>query len=420
MRKNNPTHDALTNHLHKPTRYLYSLAFGCLSMLFVLSTPLSSYAGHDQLGTASFSLEDCTSTTVDPNGLPNGTCYQVTISNCAGGGTFTAHIKMNAGNSSHPVIFFTTGEGGNAWYDANPLFYRDTSCPDTPLLTHNCGGALIQRLNTDGFDTVQTNFSDMPADPMNPNTAEPVGWATGPAPVTGPRALVCRYATLVHETWKHFYKPAGKHVCATGNSGGASAIAYALTQYGLGRAGETDLTFSFADLSSGPPHSRVDQGCRINPPMDTTFVCQQSHTLTYVYDPVLAVRDIDEAYDGDCQADGNCFFGNNISCNPKTHIDDGDQCASTVCDPTFPHDKNFLHTSIVSEDYPAPTLSTAVRFLFGNADYTGNAVAQGHIWLDALMPNNQPTIQCVTSDHNIPGHLPGIDQIRTDMNTYCQ
>jgi len=79
----------------------------------------------------------------------------------------------------------------------------------------------------------------------------------------GARLLGCRPATAIKWVHDNIYDPMGLSssatgvcgFCLTGNSGGASQIAYSLSFYGV--AGMVDA----AVLSGGPPHAGLDQGC---------------------------------------------------------------------------------------------------------------------------------------------------------------
>src|SRR5262249_38079196 len=78
-----------------------------------------------------------------------------------------------------------------------------------------------------------------------------------PAP-NGVNQLACRWSTLAK--WVHdnaTLTPSGAF-CATGNSAGSAAAAYAIAEYGL------DTIFNFLEETSGPPFSRIDHGCICN------------------------------------------------------------------------------------------------------------------------------------------------------------
>ncbi len=108
---------------------------------------------------------------------------------------------------------------------------------------------------------------------------EPVRQAPGLA------SVACRPATVVRWLHDERYAPMGVSpavgtcgFCLTGNSGGASQVAYSLTHYGL--ASIVDA----AVLSSGPPHAALAKGCLRN-----------AGEEEYWYDPGNA-RLIDAAY----------------------------------------------------------------------------------------------------------------------------
>ena len=82
----------------------------------------------------------------------------------------------------------------------------------------------------------------------------------------GPAHLACRSASLIQ--WLHdtYYLPMGVSAaplqcgfCLTGNSGGASQIAYSLAFYGLG-----DIVDAVVE-TGGPPHAALDKACLNDP-----------------------------------------------------------------------------------------------------------------------------------------------------------
>jgi hypothetical protein len=223
--------------------------------LLVWGVPLLGYSAlaEDPIGAATLTkLSSCPA-----GGLANGTCYKATISNCPETtGNFVAAIKVNAPpNGQKPLgaVLFTTGGAGNGYYDgtSGTPDTRDTRCN----AQGNCGLLAVQTVNNAGYETIQTNFSD----PLDSAT-EPVGWLTGPA-ADGPRALACRYATLVHAVWTNILRSSTtRPVCATGNSAGSAVIAYSLTQYGLGSLSGPGPLLSMVEATSGPPMARIDHG----------------------------------------------------------------------------------------------------------------------------------------------------------------
>src|SRR5271169_1243746 len=240
----------------------------------------------DPIGSASVTrLSSCPA-----GGLPGGTCYKVTISDCTeNAGDFVASIKLNEtpnGQDPQGIVFFTTGGGGNYYYDDDASFFQgDLRCnPDG-----NCGLYAVQAVNGANYETIQTNFSD----PDN-SGSEPVGWLTGPAR-DGPRALACRYATLVHAVWADILgQSASRPICATGNSAGSSAVAYGLTQYGLGSSFGPGPVISMVEATSGPPMGRIDLGCLRTPP-NMTVTCPDGALLSDGYGVPTALDFIDPA-----------------------------------------------------------------------------------------------------------------------------
>src|SRR5262249_21073335 len=154
------------------------------------------------------------------------------------------------GDGSKGVVFFITGGGGTNWYDNNPAW---SGCA-----AGNCGFQVVSQVNAAGFTTVQFVMTD-----KDNSSAEPAGWLTGKDD-NGHRAVACRYATLLNQVWSQQIVSSGQPLCATGNSGGAAAIAYALTQYGLGSEQGPGPLLNFAEITSGPPMARLDHGCNVS------------------------------------------------------------------------------------------------------------------------------------------------------------
>lgn len=166
-------------------------------------------------------------------------CTGFTVEDCPGipgslGGTYG--VARPAGEPLG-VLVFLSGGGGRDWFGVG----ADGVNP---------GGVVVQKLVDDGFVAVQLRWD------------EP-GWMTSPPGNTeGPDALACRPATVLRHLHDAVFAPLGlTHgggacgFCVMGVSGGASAIAYALTAYGL------DPVVDAAVLGSGPPHGAIDRGC---------------------------------------------------------------------------------------------------------------------------------------------------------------
>jgi len=361
--------------------------------LVVLGVVFHCYSAkaEDSIGTATLTPISCPA-----SGLANGTCYKVTISGCPESTSdFNASIKVNAapkGTKFKGSIFFTTGGGGSAFYDDFSDFINgDKRCN----ASGNCGLFAVETVNSAGFRTIQTKFSD-----PDKVISEPVGWLSGPA-VDGPRALACRYATLVHAVWTNILSSDAAHpVCATGNSGGSSAVAYSLTQYGLGSSSGPGPVFSMVEASSGPVMAKVNRGCSATPILQTV-TCPNGMLLPENYGLTVAAAFIDPAYDGDV----------------NTTLDSTDSCSLQI--EGGGDNQRFLHDSVLSEDFPSPGYpKTFVKVVFGSRDLS-SAVPQGLEWYNAITtPKAQACVAAAT--HEVPASYAGAIQIADDLIGSCK
>jgi hypothetical protein len=208
-------------------------------------------------------LPNCSS---DPRGVA-GNCWGLNIS-CANVNAFlpydaTLKITTPTGASIGTVIFITGG-GGVYYYDTNFTY----------------GTSVIDGVVASGFTAVQIAFNNPVA-----------GWTTGPAADgNGPISLACLPATAMQWVYNNVLI-SGTPLCATGNSGGSIAIAYALSQYGLGSI------LTLAEPTSGPELSRMDYGCAPAGKFSACAVCG-SGTQDETYGPGAAEQYIDPAYTG--------------------------------------------------------------------------------------------------------------------------
>jgi hypothetical protein len=292
------------------------------------------------------------------------TCYSLMVS-CDSVTDFSAYLKVNVPPTPSGTVIFGVGQGGSGLYDTQFAF--GTNVVGDVLNAH--------------FITVQVSFGE----PFN--SATPHGWLTGPG---GVRRLACRYATVANWVYNHpqIINPntaAGTSapMCATGNSGGSGALAYAVSEYGL------DSIFTMIEPTSGPPMARLDQGCS---PCSSSVTGLNACTDTQqemCYVPADAAI-IDTAY-----AQNLCTDAINGG-TPNTNL--------------------FLSDSVVH----TPTIrlpNTTVKILFGDLD-TSNAVPQGTVWGTAVSP--APVHQCVpNAPHGIPDVLNGAQQIASDITTLC-
>jgi hypothetical protein len=374
-----PLNNQLPRNKHtKGVATLLALLAGILSVL----AAAPAYASQNTLGTATLAVRSCTK-----NGLSGGTCYRAVVSNCPETqGQFAAVVKVNDPpqiQSLQGTVFFTTGGQGTAFYDNDGAYIGDTNCPQS-----NCGLMVVQSINEANYRTVQIDFTD-----PDRVISEPSGWLTGPS-TDGPRALACRYATIVHAVWTQLLASDTTHpVCATGNSGGAALVTYAITQYGMGNSSGPGPMFTFAEPTSGPPYGRIDHGCAGSAASILSVSCPAGARSSEDYGLLNAADFVDPAYPSDvCTVDINS---------------NGTDAYS-----------RFHHDSVVSDDYPTPSYTTVVRTLFGSLD-VGPAVPLGLEWYKAV--KSTKTNACITgATHELPGNFNGATTIINDVTTQCK
>lgn len=349
---------------------------------FISTAVTPAFAAQDTIGTATLTARACKSA-----GLADGTCYRAVVSNCPEAtGEFAAAVKVNQPPDAsllQGTVFFTTGGGGNAFYDDDKDYTGDTRCPGS-----NCGLMTVQSINSANYRTVQVDFTD-PEDQIK----EPSGWLTGRV-ADGPRALACRYATIVNAVWSILLESDTTHaVCATGNSGGGALVAYAITQYGMGNASGPGPMFTMVEPTSGPPYGRIDHGCAGNAAPVYTVGCPAGADISENYGLETANEYVNPAYPtNSCSVDINS---------------DGKNA-----------DPNFYHDSVLSDDFPAPSYTTVVRSLFGSEDL-GPAVPLGLEWYNAISSSKSGA--CIAgAPHELPSNYDGATAIVTDVTSLCR
>jgi len=311
-----------------------------------------------------------------------GTCFQLHVS-CPLVADFSAYLKVNNPSGAPTgTVLLGTGTGGSGLYDdQNAGGYTD-------------GSNVVLSLLTNGYNTVQVSFG-APFD----NGTTPRGWLTGPG---GVRRLACRYATVADWVYKNpaVINPGdvsasnSAPMCATGNSGGSAAIAYAVYEYGL------DTEFKMIEPTSGPVMTRLDLGC--SPPGSSTFLnaCTNSQQdMAYSTGGANGgdAAIIDEAY----QAAGA------TTPTPCTDAINGTAAPAGL----------FLSDSILYQGAQTVTLpNLTIKQLFGDSD-TSNAVPQGTFW-NTYVPAS--LFQCLPGvAHDIPSFSSGATQIANDIEAAC-
>jgi hypothetical protein len=128
------------------------------------------------------------------------------------------------GTPRRGTVVLGTGGGGGTYYETDPV-----------------ARAMMLELSDAGFRLVQRQW--IGAD----------GWIAGPG---GFPAVSCRYASLLQYIHDSIHQSSlTEALCVTGNSGGASEIAYAIARWA--RAPFIEL----AVPTGGPPMGRLDRGC---------------------------------------------------------------------------------------------------------------------------------------------------------------
>ncbi|MGA7218819.1 MAG: hypothetical protein WBX38_10915 [Candidatus Sulfotelmatobacter sp.] len=201
---------------------------------------------NDPVGTATGSRMACPA---NIGGTTDATCYQLDVS-CPGAADLTAYLKVNQPTGTPlGTVILAGSSGANHSYDADPEFLESDGTTNGGFRVAN--GLLNSAVANEGFTTVQAAFS-----PLDNASEFPPGWLAGPG---GPRRLACRYATVAQWVYTNIHNSnTSAPMCATGNGGGAAAIAYAVTDY------DQSEMYSMIEATGGPAMSRLDLACAPN------------------------------------------------------------------------------------------------------------------------------------------------------------
>jgi hypothetical protein len=346
---------------------LFTFLLIAVAACLVGAAPLKAQQRPFSTGTANgTALGSCTA---DPGGV-TGNCWGLDIScpDVTGFEPYDATVKITqpAGQSIGTVIFITDG-GGNGYYDTYFTY----------------GSSVIQTVVNAGFTAAQIAFNNPVA-----------GWLTGPAgDGNGPITLACLPATAMQWVYNNVLAW-DTPLCATGNGGGASAIAYALSQYGLGSI------LTLAEPTSGPDMSRLDYGCSASTKYSACAVCGSGMQYES-YGLSNAEQYVDPAYTGanSGRPNGPCSKGIQGSTGNASK----------------------LHTdSILSQTYP-PLLSFSaqVRALFGGLENGDGAIPEGFDWVAYVA--SSAIVMCVpTAGRELPSYQAGANQLENDLINYCR
>lgn len=337
-------------YLAKP---LSLAAFAAIVIIFLTIPALHAQQKStlpDALGTATGASVACTG-----KGIAGGVCYSVALT-CPNVTATTANVKVLSPTSTPTgTVVMTAGGGDASFYEFAPGY----------------GNYIVTSVVAVGFTVAETQFPG----------ASGNGWLQGPA-ADGPRSLACLYSTLVEWIYTNIHQSrTTAPYCATGESGGAAAISYSLSHYGLGSI------YNMVELDSGPPFGRLDYGCLCNG-IAPVSPCHTYNKSCYG-DGSTAQRLTDAAY-------GNNDCANHVSAD------------QTLWD----------HDSVSSPDANYSYTHTDVHFLFGGKD-TSSAVPQGLLFANRI--KTQKEIACVAdATHDITEVLDGAHQIISDLTTYCK
>ena len=227
-------------------------------------------------GSASYSLG-----TASPAGdanpslcLSGDTCKALTV-DCPGTDQ-TAQAVLDIGDPVGTprgvLVFLSGGGGGKLWSQearSDVAFSGQSQSKSTNEQAAKKAEDFLQGLRQQGFMTVQVEWQP-------PWLAAPKNDPVGPA------RLACRSATAVKYVHDNYFERTGAHpaplacgFCITGNSGGASQIAYMLGFYGL--SGIIDG----AVLTGGPPHAGLAKACLNQPGYEYTPQLDQVLDASY-------------------------------------------------------------------------------------------------------------------------------------------
>jgi len=307
----------------------------------------------DPLGTITASpIVQCSQLLGGGGGVQGSTCYQLTVA-CPGVADQDVGVKVNLPATPIGTVLFTVGGGGTPWYDQE--------------FAH--GADAVNGVLGAGFATVQFNWGFQPVG--FPGNGTFAGWLTGPG---GVRPLSCR--------------------CATGNSGGSGAAAYALAHYGL------DSMFTMLEETSGPVFSRIDNGCICPVNAVQNSGCTNNTNLSECYGDD-AQRYLDPAY------------------SPT-----GNLCSSAELTHDTTNEKLFLNDSILSPDAKVIYPNTVLHYVYGGQDITEGPPQGTEFWLrvsgrnGTVSPGNG--VDCVSdAPHAIPDVADGAAKIVTDLTQMC-
>jgi hypothetical protein len=287
------------------------------------------------------------------DGLEGASCFSLDVS-CPNIPNYTAYVKIITPASPVGTVIFTTGGDGTALYE-----------------TGGNGVLVVQHVVEANFEAVQLTFGA----PFSGGA----GWEHD-VNGQGVRAAACRYAMIVQ--WLAQQTPSVP-LCATGNSAGGQVIGEGLAHYGLGSY------LSFAEITSGPPFSSVDQACSPDVPQPGEYCSGADIGMSVGVSD--ATNFIDPAYPGPW-------------------------CSQGVLGSTQ-NQQQFQNDSITSSDAVLSYPNTKINFLFGGQDIS-SAIRQGLYYQSRI--TSPASFGCVQdAPHDLDVAPDGAQTIAQDLITNC-
>jgi hypothetical protein len=341
----------IKNNFIKYFPYLF-LGLVFLTVLFSLSPASGQTRQADPLGTVNAQEVGCPS-----GGLAGAACYALEVS-CPEIPNYTVYLKTLA-PSGPPKGVVTLTRGGTSTELFEDYVY---------------GSVTIQNLLKSHFLVAEMTFGA-------PFTNAEQGWQTNVNGI-GPRAASCRYATATQ--WIKNNLAAQVPLCAAGLSAASQQIAEGLAHYGLGQY------LAFAELGSGPPFSRADQGC----------IRSSARSQEYC---------------------SGVNIGMNVGLtNAHDYIDPayvGPWCSQATETGSTEHQAEFLADSVTSPDAVLNYPNTTVWFLYGSLD-NSSAINQGENYRQNISSSNHAG--CVrNTPHALADTLAGAQQMASDLSLQC-
>jgi hypothetical protein len=299
--------------------------------------------------------------------IKNGVCQQVTVS-CPGVPDLYAYVKTNTPTgTSLGTVTYSTGTNGISLYDS--------------VFTY--GSTAVQNVLNAGYTTVQISWGS----PFNSTQVD--GWVYGPG---GVLESACRIATLNQWIYTNIQNNTKLPYCATGNSGGAGALAYSINQY------PNANIFSMLEITSGPPTARMDWGCG----------CTEGQVAVSC---------------GTGPTDGTCFGTTDGAIwdpayNPNSPTNEG-VCTDAVNGTLPPGGLTFFQGDSAEAPgavYSFPT--TYINQVFGSTD-TSAGVPIGEEWFTHIT-SAKAQVCFAGGQHSLANTLAGAEQIANDLISLCK